>query len=30
MKACENVRFKEEDMKRLRVGVEKELGLAVA
>jgi hypothetical protein len=27
MKACENVKFKEDDMKRLRVGVEKELGL---
>lgn len=30
MKACENVRFKEEDMRRMRTGVEKELGLSVA
>ena len=26
MKACDNVKFKEEDLRRLRVGVEKELG----
>lgn len=30
MKACENVKFKEDDMKRLRGGVEKDLGLVVA
>ncbi|KAI9639156.1 putative rab GTPase activator [Dioszegia hungarica] len=27
MKACENVKFKEDDMKRMRAGVEKELGI---